>query len=164
MNRSIQRSHLLPITPKIPLPPILPSTPRETSFSSPAEASASPLRKKLPSIDPLPSLPNINDFSRPITDVVDENNKTITITPKKAPLPPIGQKQLSQELNKIFPDIDNTIKEKTDTFKERTLDIDELVEKVGRDEKSEATFGFESFSSGKNSKFDSFVKKIRFDY
>ena len=65
------------------------------------------------------------------------------ITTKKAPLPPTGQKQLSQELNKIFPDVDNTIKEKADTFKERTLDIDELVEKVGRDEKSEATFEFE---------------------
>ena len=82
------------------------------------------------------------------------------ITPKKAPLPPIGQKQLSQELNKIFPDVDNAIKEKADTFKEQTLDINELVEKVGRDEKSEATFEFEFFSGGKNSKFDSFVKKF----
>ena len=82
------------------------------------------------------------------------------ITPKISPLPPIGQKQLSQELNKIFPDVDNTIKEKADTFKERTLDINELVEKVGRDEKSEATFEFEFFSSGKNSKFDYFVKKF----
>ena len=86
------------------------------------------------------------------------------ITSKKAPLPRIGQKQLSQELNKIFPDVDNTIKEKADNFKKRTLDIDELVEKVGRDEKPEATFEFQFFSGGKNSKFDSFVKKIRFDY
>ena len=82
------------------------------------------------------------------------------ITPKKAPLPPIGQKQLSQELNKIFPDVDNTIKEKADTFKERTLDIDELVEKVVRAEKSEAIFEFEFFSGGKNLKFDSFVKRF----
>ena len=82
------------------------------------------------------------------------------ITPKKVPLPPIGQKQLSQELNKIFTDVDNTIKEKADTFKERTLDIHELVEKVGTDEKSEATFESEFFSGGKNSKFDSFVKKF----
>ena len=118
LNRSVQRSHLPPITHKTPLPPILPLTPRETSFSSPAEASVSPLRKKLPSIDPFPSLPNINDFSRPIADVVDEKNNTIMITRKKAPLPPIGQKQLSQELSKIFPDVDNTIKEKGDTFKE----------------------------------------------
>ena len=151
-----------PITPKTLLPPILPSTPKETSFSSPAEASVSPLHKKLPSIDPFPSLPNINDFSRPITDVVDEKNNTIMITPKKVPLPPIGQKQLSQELNKIFPDVDNTIKGKADTFKEQTLDIDELVQKVRRDEKSEATFEFEFFSGGKNFKSDSFVKKFGF--
>ena len=160
LNRSVQRSHLPPITPKTPLLPILPSTPRETSFSSPAEASVSPLRKKLPSIDPFPSLPNINDFSRPITDVVDEKNNTIMITSNNTPLPPIGQKQLSQELNKIFSDVDNTIKEKANTFKEQTLDIDELVEKVGKDEKSEATFEFEFFSGGKNSKFDSFIKKF----
>ena len=83
LNRSIQRSHLPPITPKTPLPPILPSIPRETSSSSPVEASVSPLRKKLPSIDPFPSLPNINDFSRSVTDVVDEKNNTIMITPKK---------------------------------------------------------------------------------
>ena len=43
------------------------------------------------------------------------------IKPKNAPLRPIGQKQLSQELNKILPDVDNTIKEKTDTFKEQLL-------------------------------------------
>ena len=92
LNRTIQRSHLLPITSKTPLPPILPSIPRKTSFSPPSETSVSPLLKKLPSIDPFPSQPDINDFSRPITDVVDEKNNTITITPKKAPLPPIGQK------------------------------------------------------------------------
>ena len=160
LNKSIQRSHLPPITPKTPLPPILPSTPRETSFLSPAEASVLPLRKKPPSIDSFPSPLNINDFSRPNTDVFDEKNNTITKTPEKAPPPPIGQKQLPQELNKIFPDVDDTIKEKADTFKERTLDIDELVEKVGRAEKSEAIFEFEFFSGGKNLKFDSFVKRF----
>ena len=82
------------------------------------------------------------------------------ITPKKAPLPSIGRKQLSQELDKIFPDFDNTIKEKADDSKERTFDINELVERVGIDEKSEATFEFEFFSCGKNSKFDSFVNKF----
>ena len=40
------------------------------------------------------------------------------ITPKKAPFPPIGQKKSSQELHKIFPDVDKTIKEEADTFKE----------------------------------------------
>ena len=52
LNRSIQRSHSPPIAPKTSLPPISPSTPRETSFSSLVEASVSPLRKKLSSFDP----------------------------------------------------------------------------------------------------------------
>ena len=76
------------------LPPISDSGP--TSFYStplppiPSDApqSISPLRNKLPSIDPLPSLPNINDFSRPITELVNEKNNTIEITPKKIDLPP----------------------------------------------------------------------------
>ena len=55
---------------------------------------------------------------------------------------------------------DNTIKEKADTFKERTLDIVEFVEKVGRAEKSEAMFQFEFFTGGENSKFNSFVKRF----
>ena len=73
---------------------------------------------------------------------MDQKNNTISITPKKIPLPPIGQKQLSKQLNKIFPDVDDTIKERADTFKERNSDIDELVEKVGRTEESESTFEF----------------------
>ena len=49
---------------------------------------------------------------------------------------------MSQQLHKIFPDVDDTIKERADTFKERNSDIDELVEKVGRTEESESTFEF----------------------
>ena len=62
---------------------------------------------------------------------MDQKNNTISITPKKIPLLPIGQKQLSKQLNKIFPDVDDTIKERADTFKECNSNIDELVEKVG---------------------------------
>ena len=118
----------------------------------------SPLRNKLPDIAPLPSKANINDFSRPITDITDQENNIISITPKKIPLPPIGQKQLSKQLNKIFPDVDDMIKERVDTFKECNSNIDELVEKVGLTEESEATFEFEFFSGGQNHKFNSFVK------
>ena len=114
----------------------------------------------MPSIDPLPSLPNINDFSRPITELVDEKNKTIEITPKKIDLPPIGQKQLSKELNKLFPDVDATIKEKEYSFKERTENITELVERVGENEKSHLTFQFEFFQGGENSKFDTFMNRF----
>ena len=84
LSRSVLRANLPSITPKTPLP-ALPSTPRETSFLSPAEESVLLLHKKLPSIAPLPSRLNINNFSRPITD---EKNNTISIMPKKASLPP----------------------------------------------------------------------------
>ena len=60
------------------LPPINQS--RETSFLSP-EGSSSPLRNKLPNIAPLPSRPSVNNFSRPITEITDEKNNTIFITP-----------------------------------------------------------------------------------
>ena len=133
-----------------PLPPI----------RSSVESSNSTLRDKLPSIDPFPSLPNINDFSRPITDVIDEKNKTIEITPKKNSLPPIGQKQLSEELHQIFPDVDDRIKEKDSSFKERTENIEDLIEKISRNEKSELTFEFEFFNGGKNLKFDSFCNRF----
>ena len=118
-----------------PLPPIPSDTPQ----------SISPLRNKLPSIDPFPSLPNINDFSRPITELVDERDNTIEITPKKIDLPPISQKQLSKELNQLFPDVDATIKEKEDTFKERTENIVDLIERVGENEKSQLTFQLNFF-------------------
>ena len=65
---------------------------------------------------------------------------------------------MSKQLNKIFPDVDDTINERPDTFKEHNSDIDELVEKVGRTEESESTFEFEFFSGRENFKFNSFVK------
>ena len=87
--RNVQKAHLLPITPK-------------TNLAPPPSNNFSPLRNKLPFITPLPSNPNINNFSRPITDITDQKNNTVSITPKKIPLPPIGQKQLSKQLHKIF--------------------------------------------------------------
>ena len=133
-------------------------TSRETSFLFPE--SLSPLRNHLPSITPLPSRPVVDNFSRPITEITNEKNNTISITPKKPVLPPIGQKQLSTELQKIFPDVDKTIQETAETFKERHDDIDELVKKVSSTEDSEITFEFEFFTGETNEKFDSFVKKF----
>ena len=132
-------------------------TSRETSFLFPE--SLSPLRNRLP-IAPLLSRPIVDNFSRPITEITNEKNNTISITPKKPVLPPIGQKQLSTELQKIFPDVDKTIQETAETFKERHDDIDELVKKVSSTEDSEITFEFEFFIGGTNAKFDSFVKKF----
>ena len=62
----------------------------------------SPLRNKLPNIAPLPSRPSVDNFSRPITEITDEKNNTISITSKKRVLEPIGQRQLSQQLQGFF--------------------------------------------------------------
>ena len=136
----------LPPTPTFPLPPI------------PSDATQS---ESLPSLDPFPSLPDINDFSRPITELVDTKDNTIEITPKRINLPPIGHKQLSKELNQLFPDVDTTIKEKQETFKERTENIEDLIKKVGdADRNSQLTFKFEFFQGGENDKFNSFMNKF----
>ena len=153
-------THLPPLPSVTPTAPSYP-TPLPPISSSDTTQSLSPLRNKLPSLDTLPSLPDINDFSRPITELVDTKNKTIEITPKKIDLPPIGQKQLSKELNQLFPDVDVAIKEKQETFKERTENIEELVQKVGENDKnSSVTFQFEFFQGGENAKFDSFMKNF----
>ena len=154
-------THLPPLPSVTPTAPSFYSTPLPPISSLDAPQSLSPPRNKLPSLDSLPSLPNINDFSRPLTEMVDTKNKTIEITPKKIDLPPIGQKQLSKELNQLFPDVDVAIKEKQETFKERTENIEELVQKVGENDKnSPVTFQFEFFQGGENAKFDSFMKNF----
>ena len=85
-------------------------------FLSP-EGSSSPLRNKLPNIAPLPSRLSIDNFARPITEITDEKNNAISITPKK-PVLPIGQRQLPQQLQNIFPDVDSTNEKTSETFKE----------------------------------------------
>ena len=136
---------------------------RETSFLYP-EGSLSPLRNKLLNIAPLSSRPSVDNFSRPITKMADESNNTISITPKKTVVEPIGQKQLSEQLRQIFPDVDQTIKKESENFKEKSRDLDEIIEKNGKSSESDesfdqVTFEFEFFTGGRNSKFDSFIKK-----
>ena len=124
--------------------------------------SLSPLRNKLPNIAPLPSKPTIDNFARPITQITDEKNNTIAITPQR-PLPKIEEKNLSKQLQSIFPDVNETIKEESKTFKEKIENLDEMIDKVsnidnGQDEQK--IFEFEFFTGGTNQKFDSFVRKL----
>ena len=83
---------------------------------------------------------------------------------KKTVVEPIRQKQLSEQLQQIFPDVDQTIKKESETFKERSRDLDEIIEKLGKSSESDesfdqVTFKFEFYTGGRNSKLDSFVKK-----
>ena len=70
--------------PSLSRQPILPeaSEPRETSLLYP-EGSVSPLRNKLPNIVSYASRPSVDNYSRPITEISDEKNNTISVTPKK---------------------------------------------------------------------------------
>ena len=120
------------------------------------------MRNKLPNIAPLPSKPTIDNFARPITQITDEKNNTIAITPKR-PLPKIEERNLSQQLQSIFPDVHEIIKEESETFKEKIEDLDEIINKVSNidnDQDEQKIFEFEFFTGGTNQKFDSFVQKF----
>ena len=75
------------------------------------------MRNRLPDIAPLPSRPSVDNFSRPITEMTDEKNNTISITQKKPVPEPIGRRQLSEQLQGIFPDVDETIRKESELFK-----------------------------------------------
>ena len=77
--------------------------------------------------------------------------------PKKPVLPPIGQRQLSQQLQKIFPDVDSTTEKTSETFKEQSEDIDELIKKLGETDENADQVTF--LLAEKKQKFDSFIKK-----
>ena len=96
--------------------------------------------------------------------MADNSNNSISITPKRSNLEPIEQKQLFEQLQQIFPDVDQTIQKESETFKERTRDLDEAIGKLSKSKDTESfdqvTFELEYFTGGQNSKFDSFVKKF----
>ena len=91
-----------------------------------------------------------------------KKRNTIAITPKRQ-VPKIEERNLSQQLQSIFPDVNKTIKEESETFKEKTEDLDEIINKVSNiddDQDKQKIFEFEFFTGGKNKKFDSFVRKF----
>ena len=146
-----------------PPPPhfIEPTSPRETSFLF-SDGSLSPLRNKLPNIAPLPSKPTIDNFARPITQVTDEKNNTVAITPKR-PVPKIEEKNLSEQLQSIFPDVNEALTKESETFKEKIENLDEIMNKVSNiddDQDKQKIFEFDFFTGGSNQKFDSFVWKF----
>ena len=121
--------------------------------------SLSPLRNKLRNIAPLPSKPTIDNFARPITQITDEKNNTIAITPKR-PVPKIEERHLSEQLQSIFPDVEETTTKESETFKEKIEDLDRIIEKISNiedDQDEQKIFEFEFFTGGFNQKFDSFV-------
>ena len=125
---------------------------------------SSALKNKLRSIAPLPSKPTIDNFARPITQITDEKNNTIAITPKR-PVPKIEERNLSEQLQSIFPDVDETITKESVTFKKKFEDLDRIIEKVSNiddDQDEQKIFEFEFSTGGFSQKFDSFVRNFGF--
>ena len=87
------------------------------------------------------------------------------ITPKKS-VPKIEETNLSEQLQSIFLDVDQTIKYESETFKEDIDDLDKIIEKVSNigddqdDQDKQQIFEFQFFTGGFNQKFDSFVRRF----
>ena len=138
----------------IPHPPY---SPHEASFLFP-DGSLSPLRNRLPNNAPLPSRPSIDNFARPLTRIIDDKSNTVEITPKK-PAPKINETNLSKQLQKIFSNVNEVIKEDSNDFKEKIDDSNEILDKIGKgkDGDDQKLFEFEFFTGGKNQKFDKYI-------
>ena len=98
------------------------------------------------SLDDLPDVPQtekpiIDPFSRPLTRMLD--GQTIEITQKTKE---IEEKNLLEQLQKLFPDIDQKVNEKEKYFK---LDIENLSQVLSEIGQSEIVpFEFEFFHGG----------------
>ena len=54
--------------------------------------------------------------------MTDEKNNTIAITPKR-PVPKIEERNLSEQLQSIFPDVDETVTKESVTLKKKKKKI-----------------------------------------
>ena len=73
---------------------------------------------------------------------------------------------MSEQLQSIFSDVDQTIKRESETFTEEIDDLDKIIQKVSNiddnqdDQNEQKIFEFGFFTGGFNQKFDSFVRKF----
>ena len=93
----------------------------ETSFLF-LDGSLSPLQNRFRNIAPLPARPPIDNFARTLTQIIDDKSNTIKITPKKT-TPNINETNLSKQLQEIFPNVTEVIKEDSNDFKEKIDDL-----------------------------------------
>ena len=103
----------------------------------------------------MPQTPIIDKFSKPLTKMADDRKNTIEVTPKK-PEADIEEKNLSQSLAELFPDINEVLEE--DKKNEGNQDVIENLEEILSDIERKSPFEFEFFTGGKNKKFDGFMR------
>ena len=94
--------------------------------------------------------------------MTDEKNNTIAITPKR-PVPKIEERNLSEQLQSVFPDVDEIITKESETFREKNWRFRyNNWNSNGRtdDQDEQKIFEFKFFTGAFNPKFDSFVRKF----
>ena len=91
-------------------PDQFPSPPGPEFFEPPPVARADDSFIRPDDLPDVPQTPIIDKFSRPLTKMVDDRKNTIEVTPKK-PEADIEEKNLSQSLAELFPDINEVLEE-----------------------------------------------------
>ena len=82
-----------------------------------------------------------------MTRTLDDKTNTIEITLKKS-TPSINEINLSKQLQEVFPNVNEVIKEDSNNdFKEKIDNLNEILSKIGKDndENDEKLFEFEFF-------------------
>ena len=96
----------------------------------------------------LPPKPIIDNFARPLTKIIDDEKNTIQIIPKKKEVG-LNETNLSEQLSKIFPNINEVNKQDEEKFKEDVNYLMEILTRIGEDD---TPLEFEFFTGGKNKK------------
>ena len=103
---------------------------------------------------PAEKAPLVDTFARPLTKMLD--GQTIEITPKKQD---IVEKQLSEQLQALFPDIDKISKE--NQKHDVKVDLEDLTKTLSEIGGSEIVpFEFEFFHGGPNEKFSEIIRSL----
>ena len=134
------------------LPDTLPPTPNRDDYWPPPPVGPSdnnfiklqlpPKRQFSPKTKPqLPPKPIIDNFARPLTKIIDDQKNTIQIIPKKEEVG-LNEMNLSEQLSKIFPNINEVNKQDEEKFKEDVNDLTEILTRIGEDD---TPFEFEFF-------------------
>ena len=101
----------------------------------------------------VPKTPIIDTFARPTTKMLGA--QTIDTTPKA---PEVEEKNLSEQLQKCFPDIDQKVNEKEKDYKIDIENLSEVLSEIGKNEI--VPFEFEFFHGGKNEKFNEIIRSL----
>ena len=136
-------------------PDEFPSPPGPDFFEPPPVVPADDSFIRPDDLPDVPQTPIIDKFSRPLTKMADDRKNTIEVTPKK-PETDIEEKNLSQSLAELFPDIDEVLEE--DKKNEGNQDVIENLEEILSNIDRETPFEFEFFTVGKNKKFDELMQ------